>query len=80
MTRKWNVANDQSNVNYDVRNKIVYNTDVLKSNLCDYNDAYILLRGNITVMAAHEPQVSFKNCAPFTKCITKIDRTTIDDT
>ena len=80
MTRKWNIANDQSNVNYDVRNKIVYNTDVLKSNLCDYSDAYILLRGNITVMAAREPQVSFKNCAPFTKCITKIDRTTIDDT
>ena len=80
MTRKWNIANDQSNVNYDVRNKIIYNTGVLKSNLSDYDDAYILLRGNITVTAARETQVSFKNCAPFTKCITKIDRTTIDDT
>ena len=39
MTRKWNIANDQSNVNYDVRNKIIYNTGVLKSNLSDYNDA-----------------------------------------
>ena len=39
MTRKWNIANDQSNVNYDVRNEIIYNTGVLKSNLSDYNDA-----------------------------------------
>ena len=26
----------------------MYNTEVLKSNICDYNDAYILVRGNIT--------------------------------
>ena len=32
-----------------------------------------------TVKAAPETQVSFKNCEPFTKCSTKIDRTTIDD-
>ena len=51
----------------------------MKSNLCDYNDAYILVRCNITVTAAPATQVSFKNCVPFTKCITKRDRTTIDD-
>ena len=55
------------------------NAEVLKSNLCDYNDAYILVRGDITVAAAPATQVAFNNCAPFTKCITKIDRTTIDD-
>ena len=59
--------------------KLIYNTEVLKSNLCDYNDAYILVRGDITVTAAPTTQVAFKNCAPFTKCITKIDETTIDD-
>ena len=48
-TRKWNMVNDQSNANYDIGNKIIYNTEVLKSNLCDYNDAYILVRGNVTV-------------------------------
>ena len=37
------------------------------------------MRGDITVRAASETQVAFKNCAPFTKCITKIDDTTIDD-
>ena len=38
------------------------------------------MRGDITVTAAHEIQVSFKQCAPFIKCIIKIDETTIDDT
>ena len=80
VTRKWNIVNDQSNVNYGVRNEIVYNTDVLKSNCCDYNDAYILVRGDITVAATSATQVSFKNCAPLTKCISKIDGTTIDGT
>ena len=36
---KWNIGNDQSNVNYNSENKIIYNTEVLKSTLCDYNDA-----------------------------------------
>ena len=77
--RKWNIVNDQSNANYDVRNEIIYNTEVLKSNLCDYNDAYILVRGNITITWHQVTQVAFKNHAPFTKYITKIDGTMIDD-
>ena len=79
MTRKWNIANDQSNSNYDVGNEIISNTEILKFHLCDYNDAYILVKGDITVTEAHATQVSFKNISPFTKCITKIDGTTIDD-
>ena len=59
--------------------EIIYNTEVLESNLCDYNDAYILVRGNITIIVHQVTQVAFKNCAPFTKCITKIDRKTIND-
>ena len=43
VTRKSNIVNDQSNAYYDPRNKIIHNTKVLKSNLCDYNDAYILV-------------------------------------
>ena len=49
VTRKWNIVNDQSNAIYDLRNEIIYNTEVLKSNLCDYDNAYILVRGNITI-------------------------------
>ena len=76
VTRKWNIVNGQSNASYDVGNKISYNTEVLKSNLCDYNDAYILVRGDIVTTAHNNPTpVAFRNCASFIKCIIKIDGT-----
>ena len=48
--RKWNIVYDQSNTNYAVRNEIIYKTEVLKSNLCNYNDTCILVGGNITII------------------------------
>ena len=79
LTRKWNIVSDRSNANSDIRNEITFNTEVLKANFCDNNDAYILVRGDITVTAAAATQVSFKNCIPFTTCITKIGGTMTDD-
>ena len=67
LTRKWNIVNDNSEANYRTANEITYNTEVLKSSLCNYNDAYILVTDAITVTAAPVTQVSIKNCAPFTK-------------
>ena len=52
----------------------------MKSNLCDYNNAHILVRGDLTIKGHHVTQVALKTCAPFTKCIKKILGTTIDDT
>ena len=51
VTRKWNIANSNSNSNYNVGAKIVYYTEaeVLKSNLCDNNNAFILVRDNVTI-------------------------------
>ena len=57
----------------------MYNTEVLKSNLCDYSNAYLLVRGDITIIEHQVTQIALKNCAPFTKCNAKIDGTTIDD-
>ena len=71
VTRKWNIVNDTSMTNCDVGSEIIYNTELLKSNLYDYNDAYILVRGNITIIGHQVTQVTFKNSAPFTKCIKK---------
>ena len=48
--RKWNIVNGQSNSNYDVGNENIYNKEVLKYNLCNYNDAYILVTDDITVL------------------------------
>ena len=58
----------------------MYNAEVLKSNPCNYKDVYILVKGNIVTTALNNPTlVAFKKYAPFIKCITKIDGTTIDD-
>ena len=62
VARKWNIVIDQSNENYHAGNEIIYDTEVLISNLCNYNDAYISARSNITVTAAPATQVSFKIC------------------
>ena len=62
---------------------------MLRSSLCDYSNAYILVKGNITVnntagagAAANNinKKVIFKNCAPFTNCISEIYNTQIDNT
>ena len=63
-TRSWNILNDWSN--YDVESEIIYNTEVLKFNVCDYNESYILIRGNIIIIRHQATQVAFKNCALFT--------------
>ena len=53
---------------------------MLKSNFYNYNDGYVLVRGDITIAGDNGAEVAFKNCTTIIKCITKIDRTTIDDT
>ena len=66
--------------NNDVGNEIIYNTEVLKSNFCNCNDAYILVKGDIVTAAYNIPtQLAFKNFVSFIKSITKIDGTTIND-
>ena len=77
VTRKWNIANDQSYGKYGERNEIIYNTQVLKSNFCNYKDAYIIVKGDITATAAPATQVAFRNCASVIKCTSKTDKTTI---
>ena len=61
---------------------------MLKSSLCDYSDAYIFVKGSISVnnTAAEgaavnntNKKVIFKNCAPFTNCISEISNTQVDN-
>ena len=61
MTRKLNSVNDPSNGSYHVGNDIIYNTEVLKCNLWDYNGAYIVVRSDIAVIAGAAIQFTFKN-------------------
>ena len=71
---------DQNNGQYRRREEngndstIKFETKVIKPNLCDYSDAYILVTGEIKVAAvAVDTNVAFKNCAPFTRCATHIN-------
>ena len=45
---------------------------IKKFNFCDYNDAYILVRGDITIIRHQVTQVAFKNYAPFTNVSQKL--------
>ena len=45
-----------------LKKKIFSDTEVLKSNLYEFNDAYILVRGDVTIIAHQATQVAFKNC------------------
>ena len=58
----------------------MYDKEVLKSNLCDYNAHYILVKADVTITGRNfATNVLFKNCAPFINCITKTDKTIIED-
>ena len=60
VTRKWDIANDLSNANYDRGDENIYNTKVLKSNFCNCNDAYIFVRGDIANIGYQATQAAFK--------------------
>ena len=83
-TRKWYAISDQNNKDYGEVNEndttVKFETKIIKSNLCDYSDAYILVTGDITATGDNaDTRVAFKNCAPFTKCITHINDEHIDN-
>ena len=87
-TRNLVEINDESRGAYNVNSQIKFKTTMLKSSLCDCSDAYILVKGTISVnstaaqgAAANNTnkKVIFKNCAPFTNCISEINNTQIDN-
>ena len=74
-TRNWVEINDASRGNY-TNSDIRFKTTMLRSNLCDYADS-----DGAAGRQADERKnsVTFKNCAPFTKCISRINNTEIDN-
>ena len=86
-TKKWHIINDENNTNYGVNkdtgadnpDTIKYDTRVLKPNLCDYAEAYILVDGTIRATnAVNATRLALKNCAPFTKCNLEINDEHVD--
>ena len=89
-TKNWIEINDQSREVYDVNSDIRFKTTMLKSSLCDYIDAYILVKGRITITGAgsdaaarqadkRDKGIVFKNCALFINCKTEINNTKTDN-
>ena len=102
-TKNWVKTNDKSRAVYTTGSNIKFKTRMLRSSLCDYADAYILVKGTIIIAVNEGPEpdpdaprtaaqllaarqaderdkgVTFKNCAPFTKCISRINNTDIDN-
>ena len=89
-TKNWVKINDESRGTCNINSQIKFKTAMLKSSLCDYCDAYILVKGKITITGSgddaaarqadeRDKGVAFKNCAPFTNCISEIDNAQVDN-
>ena len=83
LLKKWVEVYDQSGGNYNVNKEIRIKTSMLRSDLCDFSDAYIVVKGNITVTnpdnTKRNKAVAFKNNVPFINCISKINGQKIDN-
>ena len=53
---------------YKQGDTIKFETETIKSSLCDYSDAFILVTGNIAIATGNNTDVAFTNCAPFSTC------------
>ena len=86
-TKNWVETNDESRGVYNANSQIKFKTTMLMFSLCDYSDAYMLVKGKITVndTSAAGPvsnntnkNAISKKCAPFTSCISEINNTQVD--
>ena len=84
VTKKWIEVYHQSGGNYNVNKEIRFKTSMLRSDLCDYSDAYIVVEGDITLESDNDANKRNKNLAsqnnaPFINCIFKINGIKIDN-
>ena len=90
ITKNWVEVYDHSsyaNDRYKPNKPIGFKTSILRSDLCDFSDAYFVVKGDIAVTKAANRKfidvrnkfLAFKNNAPFTNCISKINNVLIDN-
>ena len=86
-TKNWVEINDESRGTYSTNSQTKFKTSMLRSSLCDYSDAYIAVKGTITVpnigtvatQNNRNKEVIYKNCTPFTDWMSEINNTQIDN-
>ena len=86
VTKKWIELYDQTGGSYNVNKEIRIKTPMLRSDLCDFRDVYIVVKGTITTEQntninndGHNKPFVFKNNAPFISCVLKINSVLIDN-
>ena len=83
VTKKWIEVYAQSEKNYNPNKEIRIKTSILRSDLCDFSNVYIVVKGAITVVipnnANRNKATAFKNNAPFINCTSKINGVKIDN-
>ena len=81
ITKKWGEVYDQSGGAYNNNKQIRVKTSMLRFDLCNYSDAYIVVKGIITVSGEERDrdksnrQIILKNNASFISCISKLSDT-----
>ena len=85
ITKKWVKVYDRSGSTddrYKPNKQIRFKTSMLRLDLCDYSNGYIVVKGTITATKPgsimYDKKLAFQNNAPFTSCISKIKKTLID--
>ena len=89
-TKNWVEKNDESRGTYNTDSHIKFKTLMLRSRSCDCSVAYILLSGTIAITRAGNDDavrqldeknkgIIFKNCVPFTDCVSEINNTQVDN-
>ena len=85
ITKKWIEVHDQCGETYNTNKQIGFKTSMLRSDLCDFNDAYIVVKGIVTISADERDmdemnrQFILKNNAPFISCISKINGVLVEN-
>ena len=83
VNKKWIEFYDQSEGNYSVNKEIRIKASMLRLDLCNFSNAYIIVKGDITVTnsnnAKRKKAVTFKNNVPFINCISEINGVQIDN-
>ena len=84
VTKKWSEVYDQSEGNYNVNKEVRIKTSMLRFDLFDFNDAYIVVKVTITVTEPdnttnNNKEVALKNNAPFINCISNFNSIKIDN-
>ena len=87
VTKTWVEVYDQSEKNYNLNKEIRIKMSILRSDLCDFSDGYIVVEGDITLLLLkvdndankRNKNLAFKNNAPFINCIAKINGIKIDN-